>query len=163
VDDRGLQLAERAVHGHVRATGDIDLASAIDPYTKLRALGEALAAEGLVVELRTPDDEDPLGGVLAVREDEDSSPVEVVNFLNPHRTGRNPGREAIENAEPMAELDLRCVRLPELIALKLYAGTKRDELDVLALLEANPDADREAIRALCESYGLAERFDALSV
>jgi hypothetical protein len=161
----GIELAligavALAVHHHVRATLDVDLATAVDPYVQLRALEQALRAQGLHTELRTPDDQDPLGGVLEVWEhvDDDGeplSPVEVVNFSNPHRPRANPGHQAIRGALPLEPGSvLRCVRLPDLIALKLYSGGLQDLADVVELLARNPGADIAEIRATCQPYGL---------
>lgn len=48
------------------------------------------------------------------------------------------------------------VDLPHLIALKLYAGGRKSELDVLELLSCNPETDLVAVRQLCERFGFAE-------
>ena len=147
-----------AVHGYVRGTLDIDLASIVDPYVDLGRLEEALRAVGFRVKRNLP--EDPLGGLVRVwtEEDEDEeplNPVEIVNFLNPHRPLRTPAREAIDSAVQVANSRaLRCVQLPHLIALKLYAAHARDHGDVVEVLVRNPQADRENIRALCKHYGL---------
>jgi hypothetical protein len=149
-----------AAYNYVRGTGDADLATHVDPHTDLSRLRDALGASGLHVELRLPDEEDPLGGVLRVwqREDEDgmpADPVDVVNFDNPHRPGRlNPGRGAVRNASQVEGTKLRCVRLPDLIALKLYTGGLRDQADVLELLLRNPDVDFAEIEAVCSTFGL---------
>jgi predicted nucleotidyltransferase len=142
-----------AVHGFVRATSDIDLATAVEVYTKLRGLGQTLEEQGLSVELRTPDDDDPLGGVLVVWEQEDEEgdpiePVEVVNFWNPHRPKVTPAARAIRDALPLdPDSSLRYVRLPDLIALKLYADSRRDHGDIVDLLARNPGADLDEVRA----------------
>jgi hypothetical protein len=49
---------------------------------------------------------------------------------------------------------LRCVRLPHLVALKLYTGALGDQNDVIELLARNPDANVEEVRATCKKYGL---------
>jgi hypothetical protein len=43
-----------------------------------------------------------------------------------------------------------------LIALKLYAGSRRDHADVVELLRKNPQADLEEIQAVCRAFGHAE-------
>jgi hypothetical protein len=154
-----------AAHRYVRGTLDIDLAIVEKPEP-LRALVRALEADGLHARLTTPDDEDPLGGVVRVwvLVDEAGDPIEpldVVNFRNPHRPRDTPASDAIQNAETVPERPaLRYPRLVDVIALKVYAGGPRDEADVLELLAHNPDADREEIRRTCHRYGL-ERIDAL--
>ncbi len=147
-----------AVHNHVRATSDLDLGCSVEPYSKLAELEQALVADGIRTALRLPDEDDPLGGVLVAWEREDDQaeplgPVELVNFLNPHRPRPNPARLAIERAVALDDGGaLRCVRLPDLIALKVYAGSRQDLADVVELLLRNPDANREEIRATASPY-----------
>ena len=182
-DDPLIQLAERvasvatelriataligatalAAHNYVRGTADIDLATAVDPFRELSALRKRLEADRLHTELRLPDEEDSLGGVLEVRAHADAQDaVEVVNFTNPWRRSANPGVEAVRTAEPIAASgSLRCATLPCLIALKLYAGSLRDQADVVELLRNNPSADRALVRQVCAKYGSAPTFDEL--
>jgi hypothetical protein len=149
-----------AVHRYVRATKDIDLGSSVHPFQDLPRLEEALRVEGYGVRLTDPDGDDSLGGVLRVwtRVDEDDDPiepVELVNFHNPLRPRRNPGAEAIATAVPLEEHPgLRCVQLALLIALKLDAGGRKDQADVVELLRQNPSADRDEIRDRCKKYKL---------
>lgn len=150
-----------AAHGYSRRTGDFDLATTTDPFSVLRRVRDALAARGLEVELREPDMDDPLGGVLVVRGAE-AKPVEVVNFLNPHAPSRGRiGIAAVNTAVPLQEGGLPVVDLPHLVALKLYAGGRKNELDVLELLARNPDADLSAIRELCARFRLADEWQRL--
>lgn len=143
-----------AAHGYVRATDDFDLATTTNPFGALRRVRDALAARGHDVELREPDMEDPLGGVLVV-EAEGASPVEVVNYLNPFAPSRGlVGADAVATAAALQEGGLPVVDLPHLIALKLYAGGRKNELDVLEVLASNPATDRGTIRDLCERFGL---------
>lgn len=156
-----------AVHKYVRATDDIDLATSVDVYTSLRELGERLRGMGLLVELRTPDGDDPLGGVLRVweREDQDGEPfepVDVVNFRNPHRSNVTPAERAIKSAiavDPASSL--RYVQLADLIALKLYAGGAEDLGDIVAVLRRNPDANLDEIRARSARFDKTGRLEAL--
>lgn len=166
IDTCLIGAAALAVHNYVRGTHDVDLATAIDPFTQLRALERALSQEGLRTSLRLPDDDDPLGGVLVVweRDDEDGSaldPIEVVNFDNPHHRRPNPARAAIRNATRLDDRSvLRCVRLPDLVALKLYAGALRDHADIVELLARN-DADLDEIRAAAAPYDADHRLEEL--
>lgn len=160
IDTALIGASALAIYGYVRGTSDIDFASAVDPYRELARLRDALGQQGLHVELRLPDEEDRLGGVLRawIREDEDGDPVDpidIVNFYNPHRPLRIPARELVRDSLELAEKPaLRYVRLPHLILLKLYAGSRQDLADVVAVLQNNPDVDVEEIRALCKTYGL---------
>lgn len=147
-----------AAHGYVRRTKDFDLATSTDPFTVLRRVRDTLAARGLEVELREPDSDDPLGGVLVVRE-KGARPVEVVNFLNPHSPSRGRiGLDAVKTASPMQVGGLPVVDLAHLVALKLYAGGRKNELDVLEVLERNPESSRAAVGELCERFKLGEEW-----
>ncbi len=168
-DELGIETAiigaaALAVHGYPRATLDLDLASAVDPSTKLRELETALRTMGLHTKLNLPDAEDALGGVLNVWETKDDvEPVQVVNFRNPHRpSAANPGSDAIATAIQLEDSSLRCVRLPELIALKLYAASPNDDRDIVELLEKNRDViDLEEVERVCARYGFSARLQAL--
>jgi hypothetical protein len=145
-----------AVHGYPRATQDVDLGVATDPFTKLREAQTRLRSTfGEGVELVMPDADDPLGGVLTVQ-GTDFEPVQVVNFSNPLGSGVNPGHEAVRNAIPglIEGSDLRVVDIPHLVALKLYSGGYKSRLDVLELLERNPDAPLDPIREVCARFRL---------
>lgn len=161
-----IGAAALAVHGYTRGTEDIDLASAIDPRTELGALEQALVSAGLHTCLRHPDDDDPLGGVLIVwaTEDEDGVPVEVVevvNFNNPGRPVHTPAAAAIARAQPLPDSALRCVRIEDLVALKLYAGGLADHADIVQLLAHNPDADLAAVRTAAAPFDLGRTLEAL--
>ena len=155
-----------AVYRYTRGTEDIDLASYVDPFTHLGRLERALASEGLHTRLNHPDDDDPLGGMLSVWEREDAAGeavdiVEVVNFLNPSRTNESPARAAIARATTLSSARLRCVTLPDLIALKLYAGGAEDLGDIVQLLARNADADLGSIRAIAAPFDPDGRLEAL--
>ncbi len=152
-----------SVHRFIRSTEDADLATAVE-LPELRRVVEALHADGLKATLRTPDEDDELGGVITVwiREDEDGDPiepVEIINFVNPWRRRRNPATEGIRTSTVIADrATLRCVGLAILIALKLDAGAPKDLVDVSELLQRNRDANLDEIRAVAERYGLADRL-----
>jgi hypothetical protein len=118
----------------------------------LRELTKALEEQGYEVVLRAPDAEDPLGGVVDIIGG--FGLVQLVNY-----GGRFPA--VIEDAlasEPLPVRGgsvLRVVPLPHLVALKLYAGGLASLSDIVGLLRANPDADFDAIDALCERYRLS--------
>jgi hypothetical protein len=150
-----------AVYGYPRATVDLDLAVAVDPLTTLRPLANALRAEGYDAAYEAPDEHDVLGGVLSVS-GPDTDPVQVVNFVNMLRARNdNPGATAIRTALPMADLALRVVDLPHLIALKLWAGGPKSERDVLALIDANDDLDVADVEAACDAAHVGGAWRAL--
>lgn len=154
-----------AVHRYVRGTSDIDLGVTAN-IGELRALKVSVESVGLSALLTLPDDQDPLGGVLKVWTDVDEDgdpvfPLDVVNYLNPFRPRRTPATAAIANAFRLDETPgLRCPRLADLIALKLDVAATSDDMDVVNVLVANPEADLEEIRTTCKRYGF-ERIDDL--
>lgn len=171
-DEQGIATAligamALAMYNYVRGTNDVDLAAAIDPRSDLIRLEQALRDLGLKTTLTKPDDTDPLGGVLKVwgTEDAEGEPVdvvEVVNFKNPFAPRRNPAFAAIRDAVPLDEnTRLKCVRLPDLIALKFYAGYLKDIADIAELLARNPDADLDEIRARAKPYDKDDRLETL--
>jgi hypothetical protein len=161
-----IGAAALAVHRYTRGTEDIGLAVAADPYTQLVALQQALRSNGLDTQLRFPDEDDPLGGVLVVHGShaDDAEPtdvVEVVNFRNPARTLPTPAPGAIARAQLLPGSSLRCVTIEDLIALKLYAGGLSDLADVEQLLANNPEADLSAIRAVAAPFDRGGILDTL--
>ncbi len=143
-------VALAAFH-YVRYTENVDLGVNADLPT-LRAVADACRRAGYAVELREPDAADPLGGVLDVR-----GPfglVQVVSFA-----GRFPAvvDDAVRLSSTVvrAGSPLRIVPLPQLIALKLYAGGYKSKADIVELLACNPDADLDEVRRACAGYRLA--------
>jgi hypothetical protein len=152
-----------AAHNYVRGTADIDLATAVDPFRELRMLQRRLEAEGFYTELNLPDAEDSLGGLLRVRaQTVDDDPIDIVNFHNPLNPSKNPGLETVQCATAVPQSSaLRCASLAHLVALKLYAGSRRDQVDVVELLRNNPGADRARIREVCARYGSLDMLEDL--
>ena len=149
-----------AVHKYARATEDFDLATDVDPFRALPVVAETLRLRGYQVELVTPDRDDPLGGALNIS-GADFNLVQVINFENPFARNATPATAAIRNAVAggVGSSKLRVVTLPDLIALKLYAGGPKSRADVAELLERNPAADFTAIRSACEACHLEDAFD----
>ncbi len=139
-----------AAYRYVRQTEDVDLGVNADLPT-MRTLTEALRQAGFTAELREPDDDDPLGGVIDV-----SGPFGLLQIIS--YAGRFPA--VIDDAVRFSTLvvregsPLRIVPIPHLVALKLYAGGYKSKADIIELLSRNPDVDRNAIRAVCEQYRL---------
>ncbi len=61
----------------------------------------------------------------------------------------------------LAPSTLRLVALPDLIALKLYAGGPKSRLDVLELVARNPDLDLSELQRTCGAAGLEREFEGL--
>jgi len=139
-----------AAHGYVRFTEDLDLGVNTDLGT-LKQVVDALRTAGFEVELREPDGQDPLGGVVDVR-----GPFGLIQIVN--YGGRFPavidGGLAAADTVIRSGSRLRIVPLPHLVALKLYAGGTKSRADIVELLARNPDADVAAIRDLCRNWRL---------
>lgn len=139
-----------AAHHYVRQTEDIDLGVNADVPT-LRAVVHSLREAGFEAALREPDGTDPLGGVIDV-----SSGFGLVQIIS--YSGRLPA--VIEDAVRLSTLvaregsPLRIVPIPQLIALKLYAGGHKSKADIIELLVRNSDLDLGEVRAVCARYGL---------
>jgi hypothetical protein len=148
-----------AVHGYARATEDLDIAVAV-PLGSLRRVAATLRDRGYEVQLREPDGADPLGGVIDVQAD-GADLVQVVNFDN-QPAGGFPRlvADALAAAEPLTPgAALRVVDPYHLVAFKLYAGGAGSKLDILELLDRNPDLDMARLRALCAGYRLETDLD----
>ena len=85
-----------AAYGYVRATNDLDLASAVMPGT-LSAFAAHLKHQGMQAHFESPDGSDPLGGVLTVKTDT-TKPIQFVNYINPFRTIPTVGIDALKEA-----------------------------------------------------------------
>lgn len=139
-----------AVHHHVRMTRDVDLGVAV-PFKTLLALESPFREAGWQVEFRPPGIDDPLDGVVDVL----TRPglVQIVNFGNTFPAViddallASPLRVTPQGA-------LRVIPLPFLIIMKIYAGGRKSQIDILELLSANPDTDRASLLALCKKYRL---------
>lgn len=153
--DRGIDAvvigaAALAAHHYVRHTEDIDLGVNI-AIKDLGGVAAGLRKAGYDVVVREPDGQDPLGGVIDVSGP--SGVVQIVNFGE-----RFPA--VIDSGKAAATLRVRSgARLPviplaHLIALKLYAGGRKSEADVVEVLKRNPHVDRKPIRELCRQFRL---------
>jgi len=139
-----------AAYHYVRQTDDVDLGVNAN-LTQLRALSISLTQAGFSVELREPDSQDPLGGVIDVQGD--FGLLQIISFAD-----RFPA--VIDDAVLASTLHVRegsplkLVPLPHLIALKLYAGGYKSKADIVEILKCNPDIDWDAVRRLCAGYRL---------
>lgn len=139
-----------AAHQYVRTTADIDLAGNMD-LPALKTLAEGLRLKGYDVELRKPDAEDPLGGVLDIHST--AGLVQIISFAE-----RFPAviRDGLREADLVLheKSRLRVLPLRYLVILKLYAGGLKSKADILEVLARNPEEDLDEIEALCQQYRL---------
>jgi hypothetical protein len=151
IDSVVIGAVALAAYHYVRQTEDLDFGINAS-LTKMRQLTEAFLSAGFEADLREPDTEDPLGGVIDVRGS--FGLVQIVNFQD-----RFP--VVIDDAVRASTLvaregsALRLVPIPHLIALKLYAGGYQSKADIIELITRNPELDLEEVRKLCTRYRLS--------
>jgi hypothetical protein len=139
-----------AAYRYVRQTEDLDLGVNAD-LASLRAAVTSLRGEGFSAELREPDDNDPLAGVIDVRGS--FGLLQIISYAD-----RFPA--VIDDAVRESTLvvrrgsPLRLVPIAQLVALKLYAGGYKSKADIVELLARNPEVDLAEIRAVCDRYRL---------
>ncbi len=149
-----------AVHGYVRATRDLDLGVAVLTFSEMRHAAEALREEGFRVHVGEPAPDDTLGGVVTV-EGDDFDPIQIVNLTAPGGRHGKLAREAIASAQQVSEFGLPVVDVAHLVALKLLAGSRKDELDILELLGVNPEMPLDPIFEVCRRHRLGKRLESL--
>ena len=140
-----------AAHRYVRSTCDVDLGIDAD-LKRMRGLLEELRARGYQAELHEPDGDDPLGGVIDIHGT--FGLVQIVNFGE-----RFPAaiRDSFSGEDIRTRPDggLRVMPIPQLVALKLYAGGWKSLADIVELLRRNPEADLEMIGETWRNYRLS--------
>ena len=139
-----------AAHRYIRFTEDIDL-GVLASLGEMRSLVEALRAEGFDAEFHEPDAEDPLGGVIDI-----SGSFGLVQLINFEDRFPVVIRDALagDDVRIRSGSRLRIMPIPQLVALKLYAGGFKSHADIVELLRRNPQVDHEVIRATCRKYRL---------
>lgn len=130
-----------AAHGAPRSTADQDL-FVLDRRCLDAALWEGLRADGVDVEIRRGDAEDPLAGVVRFAA-EGECPVDLV-------VGKAGWQLPILEAAESHGGEIPVVTAPHLILLKLYAGGPQDAWDIQQLLgtEDRPQLIAEVERDL---------------
>ncbi len=139
-----------AAHHYVRMTHDIDLGvNASIP--QLRAIRDALAKANFKAVLREPDGQDPLGGVIDI-----TGPFGLIQIISFYDRFPAVIEDAVKATTASIRPDslLKLTPLPQLVALKLYAGGLKSKADIAELLTRNPEADLNAIRQICNRYHL---------
>ncbi len=145
-----IGAAAMAAHHYVRLTHDIDLGVNAS-LQQLRLIENALTQARFTAELREPDGQDPLGGVIDVTGS--FGLVQIISFAD-----RFPAAidDALQTATTCIRPNsvLKLIPLPQLVALKLYAGGLKSKADIAELLLRNPEADLDEIRQTCNRYRL---------
>ena len=142
-----IGAAALAARGVARSTFDIDLLVA-DTRVLDRAQWGMLEAQGLRVDIRKGDDDDPLGGVVRIDAD-GQRPIDVILGKLPWHHRAVARADAVGGGPPV-------VQARDLVLLKLYAGGTQDLWDIRELL-AQPHHESlvEAIREDLEPLGEA--------
>jgi hypothetical protein len=126
-----IGAAALAAAGVARSTFDVDLLTG-DPAVLAADVWEDLRAEGVTIDIRRGDDDDPLGGVVRIEAAMPERPVDVV--LGRHAwQARAVARAARSAGAPPIVLPR------DLVLLKLYAGGTQDLWDVRELLRVAED------------------------
>lgn len=137
-----------AAHGYIRFTRDVDLG--VDAgVSEMVRLTSKLRANGYDALFHEPDGDDPLGGVIDI--EGPFGLVQIVSF-----GGRFPAaiRDGLagEGVCISSGSCLRVAPIPQLVALKLYAGGLKSLADVVELLRRNPSVDLSQIAEVCRRY-----------
>jgi len=122
------------IHGVNRSTLDVDL-FAVDPACLDRRTWDLLVAEGVSVEVRKGEPDDPLAGVVRF-EVSIEIPVDLVvgKYVWQRRTIERAGKAIF------AGVEVPVLGRVDLILLKLYAGGPQDAWDIQQML-AGPERD----------------------
>ena len=121
-----IGAAALAAHGVARSTYDIDLLTT-DARVLVASLWGPLQAEGVTVEIRRGDADDPLGGVVRLAAP-GQRPVDLV--IGKHRWQAVAVDRAESHSGSPAVVSAR-----DLVLLKLYAAGRQDLWDVRELLQ----------------------------
>lgn len=139
-----------AAHRYVRATRDVDLGVNVS-IKDLSHIRQRLIEQGYHAELHLPDLDDPLGGVIDV-----SGAFGMVQIVNYGERFPAVIEDSCHQQSPHedAATSLTIAPLPQLIAMKLYAGGWKSMSDIVELLRRNPEADLTEIGGICRKYRL---------
>ncbi|MEM6885354.1 MAG: hypothetical protein AAF571_09995 [Verrucomicrobiota bacterium] len=139
-----------AAHHYARFTEDIDLA-VLSNLKEMYHIQNALQKAGYAAELHEPDADDPLSGVIDVRNE--NGHVQIISYADTFPA-------IIQDSVKQANLTIRdgsplkIVPLAHLVVLKLYAGGLKSHADIVELLKRNPEVSLQEISHLCNHYQL---------
>ena len=137
-----------AVHGVVRASLDADAVVAVH-VREAQALRQSLAEDGYEVVLRTGDVDDPIPGLLEVK-DRHGNRVDLLLGLR----GMDPQLLKRTRQVKLGEATLAFVGREDFIAMKAFAGGPVDLADARAVIDLDRDSlDMELLRRLAKGFG----------
>jgi len=137
-----------AVLGVVRATTDVDALLFVKPG-RLAKLERQFRLMSFHTELRTPEADDPVSGLL-VLSDKFGNHVELLGGL------RNMDPAIFSRAQEISFRDekLRIVGREDFIAMKCYAGSPQDLLDARSAYQSAPGPiDLDLLRTVTRRFG----------
>jgi predicted nucleotidyltransferase len=137
-----------AVHGVVRASLDADAIVAL-PLREAQVLRHSLIEEGYEAALRTGDVDDPIAGLLEIK-DRHGNRVDLLIGLR----GMDPELLDRTRQVRLAEAILEVVGPEDFIAMKAFAGGPVDLADARAVIELERGSlDLELLRRLAQRFG----------
>jgi predicted nucleotidyltransferase len=137
-----------AVHGVVRASLDADAIVALQ-VREAQALRQSLLEEGYEVAFKTGDVDDPIPGLLEIR-DRYGNRVDLLLGLR----GMDP--ELLDRTRQVrfGGADLAIVSREDFIAMKAFAGGPVDLADARAVVDLDRESlDLELLRRLAQRFG----------
>jgi predicted nucleotidyltransferase len=137
-----------AVHGVVRASLDADAVVSLQ-MREAQALRQELIEEGYEATLRTGDVDDPIPGLLEIK-DRHGNRVDLLLGLR----GMDPELLDRTRQVRLAEAVLEIVGREDFIAMKAFAGGPVDLADARAVIELDRETlDLELLRRLAQRFG----------
>jgi predicted nucleotidyltransferase len=153
LEARGVRYAvigamAAAVHGVVRASLDADAVVALQ-VREVQALRQALVEEGYEAAVRTGDADDPIPGLLEIK-DCHGNRVDLLLGLR----GMDPELLNRTRQVRLADATLEIVGREDFIAMKAFAGGPVDLADAQAVIEMDRESlDRALLRRLAQRFG----------
>jgi len=138
-----IGAAAMALYGVSRSTHDIDLL-ATEPSCLEQVFWTQLGESGVAVEVHKGDLDDPLAGVVRCAAPAER-PVDLV--VGKARWQGDALARAVSGT--FADVELRVLRAPDLILVKLYAGGPQDAWDIAQLLASG---EGERLRGEVEEH-----------
>jgi predicted nucleotidyltransferase len=153
LEARGVRYAvigamAAAVHGMVRASLDADAVVALQ-VREAQALRQALVEEGYETAVRTGDADDPIPGLLEIR-DRHGNRVDLLLGLR----GMDPELLNRTRQVRLADATLEIVGREDFIAMKAFAGGPVDLADARAVIDLDRESlDLALLRRLAQRFG----------
>jgi hypothetical protein len=139
-----------AAHRYIRYTQDFDLAVNAD-LSLMNHCTKVLTDAGYDAVFHEPDGADPLAGVIDISGA--FGLVQVISFAERFPAALNDALDS-SRLSLYPGSPLRLMPIPQLVALKLYAGGHKAKTDIIEMLRRNPEIEREEITRVIKQYRL---------